>query len=334
LKRKQTYMLDNVYIGSTFSSVGSKESEGPLAAYFDAHYSDDLLGQSCWEMAESTLMKNTLSGALTNARMTSDDIDMLFAGDLLNQCIASSFALKPYDIPFFGLYGACSTFVESIGLASLLINSGYISTAAAITSSHFCSSQKQYRFPLSYGEFRTPTSQWTVTGSGCAILTKKINNLQISSVTVGKMVDLGVTDANNMGAAMAPAAADTVYAHFADTGLSPDYYDLIITGDLADVGSELFRELMYQKGIDIGSKHTDCGSLIYDGKSQNVNSGGSGCGCIASVFSGYFSKKLICGELSRILLVATGALMSPSGTLVGEPITGIAHAAGIERKQI
>ena len=236
MKLKQTFITDSAYIKSTFSSVGSKESEGPLAEYFDAKYSDDMLGQSCWEMAESTLMKNTLSGALTSAGMTSDDLNMLFAGDLLNQCIASSFALKPFDIPFFGLYGACSTFVESVALASLLINSGYIRTAAAITSSHFCSSQKQYRFPLAYGEFRTPTSQWTVTGSGCAILTDEVQKLRIKSVTVGKMVDLGVTDANNMGAAMAPAAADTVYAHLSDTGLAPDYYDMIVTGDLAEVG--------------------------------------------------------------------------------------------------
>ncbi len=333
MNRKQTYYTDNAYIKSTFSSVGPKEAEGPLAEYFDAKYSDDLLGQSCWEMAESTLMKNTLSGALTSANMTSDDIDILLAGDLLNQCTASSFALKPYDIPFFGLYGACSTFVESVSLASLLVNAGYANTAAAITSSHFCSSQKQYRFPLAYGEFRTPTSQWTVTGSGCAIVTNEIQDLKVKCVTVGKMVDLGITDANNMGAAMAPAAADTVCAHFKETGLSPEDYDLIITGDLADVGSELLRDLTERNGINIRKNHVDCGSLIYDIKKQNVNSGASGCGCIASVFCGYFAKELLSGKLSKVLLIATGALMSPSATLVGEPITGIAHAVGIERTQ-
>lgn len=328
--RDRTINFNNVYIKSTFSSVGAKESEGPLAKYFDAKYSDDLLGQDSWEKAECTLIKNTVSGALTNAQMTPEDIDMLFAGDLLNQCMASSFGLKAFDIPFFGLYGACSTFAEGLCLASMIIEGGFALTAAAATSSHFCSSQKQYRFPLEYGEVRTPTSQWTVTGSGCAILTSQKTKMKINKITVGKIVDLGITDANNMGAAMAPAAADTIYAHLAACNKTPDDYDCIVTGDLATVGTEILIELMNEKGVDIRRKHLDCGSLIYNRDKQDVESGGSGCGCIASVFSGFFAKKLLNKEISKMLLVATGALMSPSSVLLGEPIAGIAHAVEIE----
>lgn len=329
--KSQTKSIENVYIKSTFSSGGDKESGGPLGNYFDAVYSDDLLGQDSWETAESTLMKNTLSGAITAANMTSNDIEILYAGDLLDQCTASSFGLKAFDIPFFGLYGACSTFVEGLCLASISISGGFFENAAVVTSSHFCSSEKQYRFPLEYGEVRTPTSQWTVTGSGSAVLTRKNADLKITNITVGKIVDLGVTDANNMGAAMAPSAADTIYTHLKETGRSPDFYDLIVTGDLANVGSEILYELLDKKGIDIRGNHADCGSLIFDPKSQNVNAGGSGCGCIASVFSGYFSKKMLNNEISKILLIATGALMSPSSVLLGEPISGIAHAVSIER---
>ncbi|MBE7051455.1 MAG: stage V sporulation protein AD [Ruminococcaceae bacterium] len=328
--KNQTITVDNVYIKSTFSSVGTKESEGPLSEFFDAKYSDDLLGQDSWEKAESTLIKNTVSGALTAAKMTSNDVDLLFAGDLLNQCTASSLGLKAFDIPFFGLYGACSTFVESMMLASLAISGGFANTAIAATSSHFCSSQKQYRFPLEYGEVRTPTSQWTVTGSGCAVLTREKTKLKINKITVGKIVDLGITDANNMGAAMAPSAADTIYAHLGGAKKDHDDYDCIITGDLATVGTELLIELMAQKNIDIRRKHLDCGSLIFDRSRQNVDAGGSGCGCIASVFSGFFAKKLLNKEITKVLLIGTGALMSPSSVLLGEPIAGISHAIEIE----
>ncbi|MBQ4629689.1 MAG: stage V sporulation protein AD [Clostridia bacterium] len=329
--RKQTLRPDNVYLKSTFSSVGKKESEGPLNQYFDAKYKDDLLGQECWEKAESTLLKTTVSGALTSAKLTCDELDMLFAGDLLNQCTASSFALKAFDIPFLGLYGACSTFAEGLCLASMTISGGFAKNCGVVTSSHFCSSQKQYRFPLEYGEVRTPTSQWTVTGSGCAILSCDKSEIKITAVTPGRIVDLGVSDANNMGAAMAPAAADTIYSHLCETNKSPDDYDHIITGDLALVGSDLLCELLRQKGIDISKKHLDCGSLIFDAENQKVNAGGSGCGCVASVFSGYISQKLKSGEMKNILLVATGALMSPSSVLLGESISGVAHAVEFER---
>ncbi|MBR3934326.1 MAG: stage V sporulation protein AD [Clostridia bacterium] len=329
--RIQTKKIKNVYLTSAFASVGKKEGEGPLKDYFDAIYTDDMLGQESWEMAESTLIKNTISGALTKASKTHDEVDMIFAGDLLNQCTASSFGLKETGIPFLGLYGACSTFAEGLMLGSMVMDGGFANTIAVATSSHFCSSQKQYRFPLEYGEVRTPTSQWTVTGSGCAVLEKDHGFAKITHVTVGKMVDLGITDANNMGAAMAPAAADTISTHFEETGLLPKDYDCIITGDLATVGSDILVELLNKKNIDISGNHGDCGKIIFNRQTQNVASGGSGCGCVASVFSGFFSKKIMTGELNKILLVATGALMSPSSVLVGEPITGVAHAVAIER---
>lgn len=328
--RKQTYSINNVYINSCFASVGQKESEGPLGEYFDAIYTDDSLGQESWEMAESTLMKNTVSGALTSAKLTSDEVDIIFAGDLLNQCTASSFGLKELGIPFVGLYGACSTFAEGLCVASTMIDGGFIKNSAVCASSHFCSSQKQYRFPLEYGEVRTPTSQWTVTGSGCAVLNNQSGFAKITDVTIGKIVDKGISDANNMGAAMAPATADTIYAHFEETGYKPSDYDCIITGDLADVGSDILIELLLQKNLDISKNHGDCGKLIFNRQTQNVNSGGSGCGCVASVFSGFFAKKIMSGELKRVLLIGTGALMSPSSVLVGEPISGIAHAVAIE----
>ena len=262
--------------------------------------------------------------------MTANDVDMLFAGDLLNQCFASSFGLKAFEIPFLGLFGACSTFAEGLCLASMMVEGGFADVAAAVTSSHFCASQKQYRFPLEYGEERAPTSQWTVTGSGCAIVSAKKSKIKINSLTIGKIVDLGITDANNMGAAMAPAAADTIYAHLSATGKTPADYDCIVTGDLATVGTEILEELMLDKDIDIKSKHIDCGAIIYNRETQNVQAGGSGCGCVASVFSGFFREKLLNKEISKMLLVATGALMSPSSVLLGEPISGIAHALEIE----
>ncbi len=323
--------INNVYINSSFASVGKKESEGPLGAYFDAVYKDELLGEKCWEEAESTLIKNTIMGALTEANKTPDEIDLILAGDLLNQCIACSYSLKDTGIPFLGLYGACSTFVEGLCIGSMILDGNFAENLAVATSSHFCSSEKQYRFPLEYGEVRTPTAQWTVTGSGCAVLNNKSGFAKITDITIGKILDLGITDANNMGAAMAPAAADTIYSYFESSKYTPDDFDAIITGDLARVGSDILIELLLKDGLDIRGKHYDCGSLIFDSETQKVNSGGSGCGCVASVFSSFFARKLKEGELNRILLIATGALMSPSGVLVGETISGIAHAVTIER---
>jgi len=328
--RNRTVKTQNVYLKGAFASVGSKESEGPLSLYFDAKYSDDLLGESSWEKAESALLKNTLSGALTVSGMNSEDVDCVFSGDLLNQCMASSYGLKSFDIPVLGLYGACSTFAEGLCLSAIGVGGGFFKNCAVATSSHFCSSQKQYRFPLEYGEVRTPTSQWTVTGSGSAVVSSEKSRIKISAITIGKICDLGVSDANNMGAAMAPSAMDTVLAHLQGMGTVPEDYDLVVTGDLATVGSELLYELMREKGVDIENVHEDCGKLIFDRKNQRVNSGGSGCGCIASVFSGYYYKKLLKGEIKRMLLIGTGALMSPSSVLLGESISGVSHCVEFE----
>lgn len=330
---KQSIEFSNpVRIKGYFSSVGKKEGEGPLGSYFDVVYRDEYVEAKSWEEAENHILKHTVSGALTNAVLTSNDIDYVFSGDLLNQCTASCFALKDMNIPYFGLYGACSTMAESLSLAAVMTDGGYGKNVLAATSSHFCSSEKQYRFPLEYGSVRTPTAQWTVTGSGAVILSDIGSDLCVKAITTGKMVDLGVTDANNMGAAMAPAAADCIYAHFEDTGRKCDYYDAVITGDLGDVGSELLLEILNRQGMDIAKVHRDCGSMIFDNENQGTNAGGSGCGCSASVLCGYFLKEMARGALNKILLVCTGALMSPTTVQLGENIVGIAHAVAIERK--
>ena len=331
MRKNTTIQFENpVYVKGFFSSVGKLEGEGPLGKYFDTVCNDAMFGAKSWEEAENNLIKTTVSGALTKAGITPDEADMMFAGDLLNQCTGSSFGLKDFGIPFFGLYGACSTFVEATALASCMINSGYIRTAVAAASSHFCSSEKQYRFPLEYGGVRTPTSQWTVTGSGALVLSDKGTGIKITSVTPGRMVDMGVCDANNMGAAMAPAAADTIIRHFENTGTTPADYDCIVTGDLASVGTELLLQLMNQKGYDINSNHKDTGSMIFDNEIQGTNAGGSGCGCIASVFSSYFISKIAKKEYKKILAVATGALMSTTTAQLNKPIIGIAHGITAE----
>lgn len=329
--RNSTIKFENpVYINSCFSSVGKLEGEGPLGKYFDVICDDATFGAESWEQAENRLIKTTVSGAMTKAAVTPDEADCLFAGDLLNQCVGSSFGLKDFEIPFVGLYGACSTFIEGLGLAAATINAGYATRSIVTASSHFCSSEKQYRFPLEYGGVRTPTSQWTVTGCGAAVLSDSGTALRVTDMTIGRMSEKGITDANNMGAAMAPAAADTIYRHFCGGGFCLDDYDYIVTGDLADVGSELLLELLRQKNFDISEKHLDCGSMIFDSQVQGTNAGGSGCGCIASVFASYFYQKLAKHDMRRILLVATGALMSPTTALLGEPIIGIAHAVSVE----
>jgi len=328
---KQTIVFENpVAIKAYFSSVTKKEGEGPLGGYFDVVYQDEYIDAKSWEEAENRLLKHTVNGAFAKGKLTSNDIDYAFSGDLLNQCTASSFALKEMNIPYFGLYGACSTMAESMTLASIMVDSGYAKNALAATSSHFCSSEKQYRFPLEYGGVRTPTSQWTVSGSGAVVLSDSGTLIHVKSVTTGKMVDFGISDVNNMGAAMAPAAADCICAHLSDLGRKPTYYDCIVTGDLGDVGSKLLKEIMQKQGIDISDVHADCGSMIFDAKTQGTNAGGSGCGCSASVFCGYFCKKMEENEINRMLLVCTGALMSPTTAQLGKNVVGIAHAVEIE----
>lgn len=316
------------------SVVGTKEGEGPLARWFDEILTDDMYNEKSWEKAESKLQKSAIQRAITKAKVTPKDIDYIFAGDLLNQCAGSHYALKDIGIPFLGLYGACSTMAESLAMASLMIDGEFANYTVAATSSHFCSAEKQYRFPLEYGGQRPPTAQWTVTGAGSTVLSSVGGGPYVTHVTVGKIVDMGITDANNMGAAMAPAAVDTIVAHFQDTGLAPTDYDLIVTGDLASVGVAITKELCEGKGYDIAPVYDDCGNLIYYHKEQDVHAGGSGCGCSGAVFNAYILERIRRGELNRVLFIGTGALMNPQSLLQGESIPCIAHAVAIQRSLV
>ncbi len=309
--------------------VGKKEGQGPLAKYFDYVSSDDYFGQKSWEKAERSMQEQALANALEHAGKSDEDLDFLLAGDLLNQCISSAFAARAQKIPFLGLYGACSTMGESLLLAAMLVDAGFGSLAAAVTSSHFCTAERQYRAPLEYGGQRPPTAQWTVTGSGCVILSSHGSGPKITHATVGKIVDKGICDANNMGAAMAPAAYDTIRTHFQDTGRSPKDYDLIVTGDLGKLGHEIVSDFFAKDGIKM-SNYADCGLLIYDLKKQDVHCGGSGCGCAATVLTGYLLPLMEQGKYKRILFCPTGALLSPTSTQQGESIPSICHAVSIE----
>ena len=315
----------------SFAAVGGRfEGEGPLREYFDELSEDHFFGEKTWEKGESTMQRRALSRALEKAGLRERDLDLIFAGDLLNQCVGSSFALRESRIPFYGLYGACSTMGESLSLAALMLDGGYASCAAALTSSHFCTAERQYRMPVPYGSQRTPTAQWTATGSGCCLLACEGEGPYITHVTTGKIVDKGVTDANNMGAAMAPAAYETLKAHFADTGRTPADYAAIITGDLGKIGHEILTDLFLRDGVDLGVCSTDCGMLIFNPETQDVHAGGSGCGCSASVLCGHILQRMTCGDWPRVLFAATGALMSPTTSQQGESIPGICHAVVLD----
>ncbi len=319
-----------ISIAATASTVGTKEGEGPLGKYFDVILKDAVDGEASWEKAESKIVKDTLTLAVKKAGLTMDDIDYIFSGDLLNQGTGSAYGIRDLNRPFFGLYGACSTFGESISLGSVTIESGGASKVLVGASSHFCAAEKQFRFPLGLGTQRPLTSTWTVTGDGAAVLSKNGAPPYITGITTGKIVDFGITDANNMGAAMATAAADIILTNLKDFNITPEYYDLIITGDLGYVGKELTIELRKKEGIDISNNYTDCGIEIYDRENQDTHSGGSGCACSAVTFSAYFYNKMKKNELDRILFVPTGALMSSTSVQQGESIPGIAHAVIIE----
>lgn len=327
----QTIKFDNPpTIVTTASIVGPKEANGPMSKFFDQCIDDEFWGEKSWEKAESKFIKETVNMAIKKSGIPSAQIDFCFAGDLLNQCISSSFGLRELNIPFFGVFGACSTFAESICLGSVFVESGAAQNVLCATSSHFCSAEKQFRFPLELGNQRPPSSQWTVTGSGAAILSASGQGPFITHITPGKIVDMGITDANNMGAAMVPAALDTLITHLRDTGRTPDYYDIIITGDLGHVGKDILIELASTKGYSIKPNYNDCGVLIFDKEKQDTHSGGSGCACLATVFSGYFFKQLQEKKIKKILMIATGALMNSTSTQQGESIPGIAHAVAIE----
>ena len=316
------------------SVVGKKEHDGPLGELFDVCDETDTFDADTWEKAESEMQRIALDTALTRSGMSASDIDALFAGDLMNQCTSSSYGLANFDIPYFGLYGACSTCAESLILSSILVDSGKFKKAAAVCSSHNCSAERQFRFPLEYGGQRTPTSQWTVTGAGAFILGESdAEHPRITAVMPGKVVDRGISDVNNMGAAMAPAAIDTIGKYFRESGDSPDDYDAIVTGDLGFEGSSILVDMLKSDGIDISKRHRDCGLLIYDREKQDTHADGSGCGCSAVVLAAHFLPKLRCGEMKKILFTATGAMMSPTSLLQGLTIPGIAHLLKIEMPQ-
>ena len=312
------------------SAAGYKESQGPLGRHFDHTCKDDTFGEKSWEMAESQMQQLALDAALKRAGLHTPDLDLLLAGDLLNQCIGSSFAARQASVPYLGLYGACSTMGESLALAALLLAGGYGRYAAAVTSSHFCSAERQYRTPLEYGGQRAPTAQWTATAAGALVLAAEgKTGPAVTCVTIGKVVDKGIKDANNMGAAMAPSAYDTLKAHFEDTGRGPDYYDLIVTGDLGKLGWEIVMEFFSQDGTPL-SNYSDCGLLLFDLKEQDVHSGGSGCGCSAAVLCAHLIPGLLAGRWKRVLFCPTGALLSPTSTQQGESIPGVCHAVALE----
>ena len=326
--RKGKYTVElsgGIVISHSAGVAGKKEKEGLLSGYFDKVYDDDRMGEVSWEKAESALQTAALDTLLQKARLSPADIEILFAGDLLPQCIASTFGLRNFGIQMYGQYGACSTMAQALSVGALYVESGAAERAVAVTSSHFCSAERQFRLPVEYGGQRQPTAQWTVTGAGAALLERGVRGVMIKRLTAGRIRDMKIKDAGNMGAAMAPAAADTLMRFFADTATRPSDYDLILTGDLGIVGSQLLKELLLSEGIDISSNHNDCGCMIYDISAQDVHAGGSGCGCCASVFCTYIMQKLISQELSNILFIATGALMSPTSSQQGESIPSIAH---------
>ena len=327
---KRTIFLEkDVSIKASAGVVGKKEGEGPLSSFFDKIFEDEYLGQETFEAAESVLVKTAVTLATKKANVEMSDVDLVTIGDLLNQSMASTYAVKDYELPLIGLFGACSTCALSLGLGSLLVESGVAKNLVAATSSHFCTAERQFRFPLEYGSKCTPNSQRTVTGAGASVVALGDGIVKIKAVTFGKVKDYDIKDANNMGAAMAPAAADTIKAYFDDTGAKPTDFDLILTGDLGKVGSTLLNELLFEKGIDISSVHNDCGTMIFDVNDKDFAAGGSGCGCSASVFYTYVMDKFKKSEFSRILFIGTGALLSPTSTNQGLSIPSIAHLVEI-----
>lgn len=330
----QTVALQTPPSVLSFSNIGGKfEGEGPLASYFDELNEDSFFGEKTWEKAESAMQKKVLQRALGKANLRPGDLDYILAGDLLNQCIGSSFSLREFGIPFYGLYGACSTMGESLALASMLIDGGFARRAAAMTSSHFCTAERQYRMPVPYGSQRTPTAQWTATAAGCTILCDDGPGPYITHVTCGRIVDKGITDANNMGAAMAPAAYSTLSAFFRDTGTRPEEYDLIITGDLGELGHGIVREFFQKDGVDLGERFQDCGLLLYDRENQDMHAGASGCGCSASVLNGYLLTGMRKGRWKKVLFAPTGALLSPTSSFQGESVPGICHAVSLSAER-
>lgn len=327
---RQTYRLLRPPGVVSFAAVaGRLEGDGPLGGWFDAVAEDSFCGRDTWEQGEAQMQADALRLALQKGGLSAEDVDCVFAGDLLNQNIGATFALRDFNIPFYGVYGACSTMGETLSLAAMAVACGFASMAAAQTSSHFCTAERQYRMPLPYGSQRSPTAQWTATAAGCCILSRQAEGPYITHAVRGRIVDLGVTDMTNMGAAMAPAAFDTLSALFRDTGTAPKDYDLILTGDLGDVGSRLVVELFRREGVTL-ENYTDCGLLLYDRKRQDMHAGGSGCGCSAAVLNGMVLEGMRRGKWRRVLFAPTGALLSTTSSFQGESIPGICHAVVLE----
>lgn len=317
-------------IAAWASAAGKMESQGSLKDHFDITAQDAYFGQKTFEQGERKMQQLVLDALAVKAGKKAQELGVVLSGDLLNQCIGSSFTLRNRNIPHLGLYGACSTMAESLLVASMVVGGGFFESAVAMTSSHFASSERQYRFPLNYGGQRPPTAQRTVTGAGAAWITRKGSGPRIAGCTVGTVKDFGIKDANNMGPAMAPAAMDTLLRHFEDFSVDADAYDLIVTGDLGQLGKEVLTQLMSENGTPIGGKITDCGTLVFDPTKQDVHCGGSGCGCSAITLCGYLLNRLSRGELKKILFCGTGALLSPTSTQQGMPIPGVCHAVVIE----
>lgn len=325
---KNTYIPSAaVSVGAWQAIVGQKEKEGPLGKYFDLYSNDEYFGQETYEKAEAQMQKEAMNRVFEKANLRDEDVDFIFAGDLLNQCVSSAYGSRDRGAGYFGLYGACSTVIEAAIIAAMTIDGGFAKRAVAITSSHFCTAERQYRYPLNYGSVRPPSAQWTVTGSGCLLLTDEdIPNMpKISAFCPGTIIDMGISDINNMGAAMAPAAADTLKKYFRDTKTSPDSYDLILTGDLGSIGHELVKTLLERENISLGANYLDCGMMIFDADNQDVHAGGSGCGCCASVLAAYVLPQMQAGLYKNVLVAATGALMSPTTNQQGESIPAISH---------
>ena len=328
---KQSFVFQRPPVILQWASVaGKKEKEGPLGEYFDHTHTDTYFGQRTWELGEKRMQQLALQTLVKKAGIRLSDLETVFSGDLLNQCIGSSFTLRNTGIPHLGLYGACSTMAESLLVASMAVGGGFRNHAVAMTSSHFASSERQYRFPLGYGGQRAPTSQWTVTGAGAVMLCPEGDGPRITAATIGTVQDLGIKDASNMGAAMAPAALSTIKAHFRDLKTTPDDYDLIVTGDLGQLGKDILLDMAQRDGVDLGGKLTDCGTLVFDQIKQDVHSGGSGCGCSAIVLCAYLLRQIQEKKLKKILFCGTGALLSPTSTQQGLPIPGVCHGVCIE----
>ncbi len=331
----QTFLYRQPPVVAAHASIcGPKEGKGPLSAWFDEVLQDDLLGQKSWELAEMEMVRRCVQSALNAARITDEQAQAMLGGDLNNQIIASSFAARALGVPFIGLYGACSTFVQALVLGSALIDGGFLDNAVCVASSHYCTAERQFRFPLELGTQRPPQASWTATACGCALLERpeKPGGLRVTAGTVGRIIDLNVSDANHMGAAMAPAVFDCLAAHMADTGKTACDYDLIATGDLGWIGRDLLLELASAAGLELPpEKLIDCGaSLFY--QEQDAHAGGSGCGCVASVACGWLMKRLEAGDIQRLLLIGSGAMFSPTSSQQAQSVPGIAYAAAIERE--